>query len=123
MNASFSTPERATLLRAARPLCGAVFVAAALSAAAACSTARDTRTAEERAQDHAIVERVRAALDADPEVYAAHIDVSAKCGVVSLSGWVMSDPESREAKLASTSVPGVQRVENGIEVLDITLER
>ena len=122
MNAPFPKPDRATALRAGRALRSAV-IAAAFLAVAACSTPRDTRTADERAQDRAIAERVKAALEADPVVYAEHIDVSAKRGVVSLNGWVMSDPESRAARLASASVPGVQRVENKLEVLDITLER
>ena len=122
MNVPFPKPDRATIRRAACAGRCAVLVAAAF-AAIACSTPRDTRTTEERAQDQAIVERVKAALQADPTVYAEHIDVSAKRGVVSLSGWVMSDPESRQAKADSVAVPGVRRVENRLEVPDITLER
>jgi osmotically-inducible protein OsmY len=123
MSESSKRPSvRAPIPRAGHAVRGAVVVAVALGATA-CSTSRDTRTADEREQDRAIVERAKAMLEADPTVYAAHIDITAKRGVVSLGGWVMSDAESRAAKLDIARVPGVRRVDDRIDVQDATLER
>jgi osmotically-inducible protein OsmY len=101
----------------------AVVVAAALGATACSTPHRDTRTADERAQDQAIVERVKTVLRADPNVFADHIDVNARRGVVSLTGWAMSDPELRAVDIDVAAVPGVRRIDDRIEVLDVTLER
>jgi osmotically-inducible protein OsmY len=95
--------------------------AAALAAAAlglfGCATP-DRRSAEERTSDGAIVARVEAALNADPEVYTHHIDIESKRGVVWLTGWVLSADDSRRAVSTTASVPGVVRVVDGIEVKD-----
>ena len=103
-------PGRAAVLRAA------VWLALAFGAVA-CSTP-DPRTEEERAADQAIAGQVRGALLADANLYANHIDVNARRGVVWLTGWVTSSEESRAAVRDSETVPGVQRVVDQIEVVD-----
>jgi len=94
----------------------AVWLALAFGAVA-CSTP-DPRTEEERAADQAIAGQVRGALLADANLYANHIDVNARRGVVWLTGWVTSSEESRAAVRDSETVPGVQRVVDQIEVVD-----
>ena len=85
--------------------------------AAACAT-RDPRTEEQRAADRAVETQVHAALRADADLYAAHIDVQARQGVVRLTGWVVSADESKLAERDSQSVPGVQRVVDQLELMD-----
>lgn len=68
------------------------------------------------ARDRALVERVRAALLADPALSEARIDVYAASGVVSLSGEVRDDASVSRALSLVGSVEGVIRVENGLEV-------
>jgi hyperosmotically inducible periplasmic protein len=75
----------------------------------------DTRTAEERAADRAVASQVKAALQADGSVYADHLDIDSKRGVVSLSGWVSSEEEARQVVSDAKAVPGVQRVVDRIE--------
>jgi osmotically-inducible protein OsmY len=97
-------------------LAGLFTIALAVSA---CSTA-DRRTQEEKAADRAIAEQVKAVLLADSNVYAEHIDIDAKRGVVWLSGWVSSADEKRAAASDTQSVPGVRRVVDGMEIMDWT---
>jgi hyperosmotically inducible periplasmic protein len=75
----------------------------------------DARTAEERAADRAVASQVKAALQADGSVYADHLDIDSKRGVVSLSGWVSSEEEARQVVSDAKAVPGVQRVVDHIE--------
>ena len=96
---------------------GAVIALAVALGTLACSTP-DRRTAEERAADQAVAAQVEAALLADQNIYARHIDVDAKGGVVWLTGWVLSADESRVAVQTSAAVPGVRRVVDGVEVKD-----
>jgi len=96
---------------------GAVIALAVALSTLACSTP-DRRTAEERAADQAIAAQVEAALLADQNIYARHIDIDAKGGVVWLTGWVLSADESRAAVQTSAAVPGVRRVVDGVEVKD-----
>jgi hyperosmotically inducible protein len=61
--------------------------------------------------------RVKKALEAEPKIHAAGIDVTAAEGTVTLWGTTVNDGErSRAAKLAS-SVDGVKAVENRISVV------
>jgi len=75
----------------------------------------DTRTAEEKAADRAVARQVKAALQADASVYADHLDIDSKRGVVSLSGWVSTEEEARQIVSDAKAVPGVQRVVDSIE--------
>lgn len=90
---------------------------ATMIVAVACATP-DPRTEEQRAADRAVEAQVRAALHADADLYAAHIDVQTRYGVVWLTGWVVTADESKLAVRDSQSVPGVQRVVDQIELMD-----
>jgi osmotically-inducible protein OsmY len=95
----------------------AAVAVAALLGALACSTP-DTRTPQERKADQALAQRVRAELERDPYVYAQHIDVDANRGVVRLSGKVGSDSDLRGVLRIATGVPGVQRVDDELEIIE-----
>jgi osmotically-inducible protein OsmY len=95
----------------------ALRVAAALVATLgvlACAATQPPRTAE----DEVIAAQVKSALMSAPYVYAQHVDVDSHHGVVTLSGWVYSDADLRAAERISKAVPGVQRVDNGVEILE-----
>jgi len=81
----------------------------------------DRRTAEEKATDRSIADEVEVALQADPDIYAYHIDVSARRGVVWLTGWVTSAEEADAAVRDSRAVPGVKRVVNEMDLMDWTV--
>lgn len=67
--------------------------------------------------DGELAARVKKALEAEPKIHAAGIDVTAAEGTVTLWGTTVSDGErSRAAKLAS-GVAGVKAVENRIAVV------
>jgi osmotically-inducible protein OsmY len=83
---------------------------------AACSTTPPKSEAE-RAADEATAERVEAALEADPKVYARHIDVKADRDVVYLGGFVWSPRDSLLAKNDAASVPGVKKVITQMELI------
>jgi osmotically-inducible protein OsmY len=86
-------------------------------AAFGCSTP-DRRSAQERASDRAIAAQVEEVLTSKDDLYARHIEVEARRGVIWLSGWVLSADESRRAVQASAAVPGVRRVIDGMEIKD-----
>ena len=75
------------------------------------------RTPNELLADSQTVARVEAALEADPKIYARHIDVSARGGVVYLSGYVWSEGDFLEAKRDAASVPGVTKVITQMELM------
>jgi len=52
----------------------------------------------------------------DPTVSAMRIKVDTMKGVVQLSGFAKSDAERQQAEQLAATVPGVQKVENGIQV-------
>jgi len=83
----------------------------------ACATP-DTRNAQERAADLAVAARVEAALLADPYIDAEHVTVDARRGVVRLSGKVGDDRDLRQVLHICTAVPGVQRVDDELEIID-----
>jgi hyperosmotically inducible protein len=67
--------------------------------------------------DGELAARVKKALEAEPKIHAAGIDVTAAEGTVTLWGTTVNDGErSRAAKLAS-GVDGVKAVENRISVV------
>jgi osmotically-inducible protein OsmY len=94
-------------------------IAAALLAAygvAACTTA-PPKTDAERVADEATAQRVEAALEADPTIYARHIDVRVDRGVVHLDGFVWSQQDFYLAKNDAASVPGVTDVISQMELM------
>jgi hyperosmotically inducible protein len=67
--------------------------------------------------DGELAVRVKKALEAEPKIHAAGIDVTAAEGTVTLWGTTVNDGErDRAAKLAS-GVDGVKAVENRISVV------
>ena len=76
------------------------------------------RTPEQREADRQIAAEVSSALNANPHIYARHIDVRADNGVVHLGGYVWSDRDLYEAKEIAAGVPGVKGV-----IDDMQLER
>ncbi len=70
----------------------------------------------QRAEDRATADRVQAALDADRQLYAKHITVSADGGVVSLGGYVWTQPDLEEALRIAEEVQGVSKVVNDLEL-------
>ena len=114
MAATPRTPPGA--YRPPHPLRAAVALVSAVGAVA-CATP-DRRTEQEVAADKALVDQVHDALRADTNLYAAHINVDAKRGVVWLSGFVDSADQDRAASVDSQAVPGVQRVVDQLEVMD-----
>jgi osmotically-inducible protein OsmY len=82
----------------------------------ACSTA-PPKTEAERAADEATAERVEAALEADPIIYARHIDVKVDRGVVHLDGFVWSSQDFLLAKNDAAAVPGVTKVITQMELM------
>jgi osmotically-inducible protein OsmY len=101
----------------AAPALRAAVVCAAVIGMSSCSTA-DRRTADEKAADQSLVDRVQVALQADPDIYADHIDISSRRGVVWLTGWVTSAQESAAAERDTQAVPGVKRVVNEMDLMD-----
>ena len=69
------------------------------------------------ALDAAINGQIAAALMADSKLAGARIEVDTKDGVVSLKGKVAADSESKRAIEIASSVKGVQRVDNQLEVM------
>jgi osmotically-inducible protein OsmY len=82
----------------------------------ACSTA-PRRTETERAADAAIAAQVEAALLADPNIYARHIEVVVDRGVVALGGFVWSNKDYQLARNDAASIPGVKTVDVAMELM------
>jgi osmotically-inducible protein OsmY len=72
----------------------------------------------QHASDQDIRKRVRAALDSAPYLYAEHITVTSKNGVVTLNGLVGSEWDLRDAIKVSSRVDGVRRVDDDLEIWD-----
>ena len=75
--------------------------------------------AKQRAQtgaDQELAERVEMALKSDRYLYAQHISVTSKHGVVTLHGLVGDGWDLMSAVDISCRVPGVQRVIDGLEI-------
>ncbi|MGN6453908.1 MAG: BON domain-containing protein [Steroidobacteraceae bacterium] len=97
-----------------RPMMYAVAVAV-LSGVAACASGSPKTDAQVHA-DQVMAERVEAALMADRSLFAKHISVQADSGVVHLSGYVWESTDFEEATYIASSVPGVVRVVNDLEL-------
>jgi osmotically-inducible protein OsmY len=78
-------------------------------AVVACST-MPRRSAAQRVADADTADRVQAALLADPDIYARHIDVRVDRGVVHLGGYVWEATDFRTARRDAASVPGASAV-------------
>ena len=66
--------------------------------------------------DNQLQQSVQAELNWEPSVTAAHIGVTARSGVVTLTGHVETYPEKHAAELAAARVKGVKAVAEEIEV-------
>ena len=69
-----------------------------------------------RQPDQQLAEQVELALKSDRYVYAEHISVTSKDGVVTLQGMVGSEWDLISALDISSRVPGVRRVVDGLEI-------
>jgi osmotically-inducible protein OsmY len=96
-------------------ICGLAVVAVTVLGTVACSMGPRKSDAE-RAADKETAGRVQVALSADDLLYSRHITVHADGGVVSLGGYVWSQPDLEEAKRIAAAVPGVTRVINEMEL-------
>ncbi len=67
--------------------------------------------------DADIADRVQAALLADPNIYARHIDVEVDRGVVHLGGYVWEDENFRTARRDAAPVPGAKSVVTEMELV------
>ena len=76
---------------------------------------RSLRTRSGRA-DEVTAEQVHDALDADPIYYFRHVDVHARSGVVTLSGYVWDTHAIYRAQKIAARVPGVTRVIDQMEL-------
>ena len=85
-------------------------------ALSACAT-QPPRTTEERAQDAALAQRVEAALNADPRIYARHVDVTSNRGVITLGGLIWTNEDYVLAKRDAALVPGVVRVDASMDLV------
>jgi osmotically-inducible protein OsmY len=75
------------------------------------------RTSAERLADADIAGHVQAALLADPDIYARHIDVAVDRGVVHLGGYVWENEDFQTARRDAASVPGVKTVVAQMELM------
>jgi hyperosmotically inducible protein len=75
------------------------------------------RSVEELAADTAIAAKVEAALVADPDIYARHIDVAVNRGVVRLGEFVYSDEYFRIARRDAASIFGVKSVDTDMQLM------
>ena len=79
---------------------------------AACATAQPPRSSAEKAADRQLADAVAQKLSEDPNIYAAHIDVNARAGVVTLSGYVFESNDLFASAQLAAKVPGVTSVVN-----------
>lgn len=67
--------------------------------------------------DQLLAQRVSAALNADPTYFFRHVTVQANAGVITLSGYVWSQPAITRARQIAGKTPGVtQVVASGLEL-------
>jgi osmotically-inducible protein OsmY len=92
----------------------AVGIAAILCGTVACTLPR--KTDAQRQADNEMANRVEQALASDKELFSRHIVVRADDGVVRLTGFVWDPPEIMEAVRIASSVDGVSRVVNSLEL-------
>jgi osmotically-inducible protein OsmY len=90
-------------------------ILATTALAAACASAPPKSPAQARA-DAATVDRVYAALNANPVYFFRHVDVSVDDGVARLSGVVWTTDALFAAQRIARGVPGVTRVVNRMKL-------
>jgi osmotically-inducible protein OsmY len=92
-----------------------VLIASVLLGAAAVGGCASTPPAppQNRVSDQLLAERVYAALGADPTYFYRHVNVHADAGVVTLSGYVWSQPAIIRAREIALKTPGVSQVVTG----------
>jgi osmotically-inducible protein OsmY len=118
-----------------QPMCGsrarsALLFASLLGAAAACA-AQDVReqvngrleevvvqAKRQAADDEQITQQVQKALTDDRWIYAEHVKVTTKDGVVTVDGIVGDTGELFRILRLCRKIPGVRRVHSAIEILD-----
>jgi len=88
-----------------------------LTCAAAACTSAPRRSPAERQADAALAARVEAALEADPRLFARHIDVSVERGKVLLGGYVWETEDFYLAPRDARAVAGVTGVESQMQLL------
>ena len=89
----------------------------ALTGLNGCKTDHSSELSDGRVvDDRHINERVRDDLKNDPVYKFDDVNVSTFTGVVQLSGFANSDVQKQRAQTIAQSVPGVNRVENGITI-------
>ena len=103
------------LMRCPNGVLPAVGILLAAYGVVACSTT-PPRTTAERVADADIADRVQAALLADPNIYARHIDVVVDRGAVHLGGYVWEDDDFQTARRDAASVSGVKTVITEMEL-------
>jgi osmotically-inducible protein OsmY len=97
--------------------CNKALVSAVIVLVGLCACAAGPpRTKAERARDEQVSAAVQLALEADPRIYARHIDVSVEDGVAHLTGFVWLPEELYYAKSDAAGVPGVYQVSNELEL-------
>jgi len=108
--------HRRILTRRPSDALSALVILLTASVVVACAVA-PRRTDAELVSDAVIAAQVEAALLADPEVYARHVDVTVDRGVVRLGGYVWSAQDFRLARRDAASVVGVTNVETQMELM------
>lgn len=88
----------------------------AVSAMAACTPTRTTKSAGEQIDDSTITAKVKTELARDPATSAHRIDVETFRGDVQLNGFVPSAEMKSEATRVAKSVTGVKNVSNNLRV-------
>jgi osmotically-inducible protein OsmY len=96
-------------------IANAVLVTVVACGAAACAMG-PRETDAQRQADKETADRVQAALNADELLYARHINVHAREGVVRLAGYVWTQPDLDEARRIAESVEGVKKVVDDLEL-------
>jgi osmotically-inducible protein OsmY len=96
-------------------ICGVALAAVLVLGSVACATG-PLKSEAERTADKETVNRVQLALNSDQQLFARHITVRADGGVVSLGGYVWSQPDLEAAQRIAADVSGVTRVVNEMEL-------
>lgn len=93
-----------------------VLAIAVTAGASGCAVTSGQESTGQYVDDSAITTRVKTRFAKDPTVSAMRIKVQTMKGVVQLSGFAKTDAERQQAEQLASTVPGVQKVENGIQV-------
>jgi osmotically-inducible protein OsmY len=75
------------------------------------------RPAKQRHADASITDQVQRALLSAPNIYARHIDVALRKGVVDLSGYAWQVDDYQQARRDAAAVRGVTKVDNDMELM------